>query len=88
MKNAILTEAQAKWLENIINESTGKVFGVQPVVVYPGWYVVDDINNLQQKVWVLNPKRLDYFIESRNEIINKEDLHLIVFHLSRFIKTC
>ena len=84
----VQAEAQARWLKNMLKESTGKIFNVQPIVVYPGWYVLDDANNLQHKVWVLNPKRLNYFIEDKKEIIQNKDLHLVVFHLSRYIKTC
>jgi hypothetical protein len=80
--------AQAKalchWLQGLIKESTGRSFEVRPVVLYPGWYV-----NKQPKgaeVWVLNPKALPGFLEHEQKTMSAEDVHLVSYHLSRYVR--
>jgi len=80
--------AQAKalgsWLGDLIRESTGKSFDVRPVVLYPGWYV-----NKQPKgaeVWVLNPKALPAFLEHERITMSPEDVQLVSYHLSRYVR--
>jgi hypothetical protein len=46
--------AQAKWLQELIVETTGKKVPVRPVVVFPGWYVVPTAEAKGGDVWVLN----------------------------------
>ncbi len=77
-------KASAKWLCcDILHESTGKWFPVKPVVVFPGWWVNEQKTG---EVWVLNPDGLKYCIDREPEMLTEEDMHLVVYHLSRFIR--
>jgi hypothetical protein len=77
-------KALSRWLEELIRESTGKSFKVRPVVVYPGWYVSDQPRGAE--VWVLNPKALPSFLEHENISMSPEDVHLVSYHLSRYVR--
>ncbi len=89
--NQIITQAtsQANWLQNIIKESTAKKLPVKPVVVFPGWYIQSNNSNTNtNKIWVLNPKALPTYIGNSPVILNKEEMMMVCYHLSRFIRTC
>jgi hypothetical protein len=77
--------ALSKWLEQTLLASTGKRFTVKPVIVFPGWFV--EPNPKGVAVWVLNPKALPAFIQNEPITISDSDLHLAVFHLTRYIRT-
>lgn len=79
--------AQASWLSQILEESTGKSFRVQSVVVFPGWFVETVGSGKNSDVWVLNPKALPTYIENAKGKLIQADLNLISFHLSRYIRT-
>jgi hypothetical protein len=80
----IQAKAESQWLEDFIKESTGKSFRVRSVVLYPGWFV-----NKQPKgseVWVLNPKALPAFLENERSTMSPEDVNLVSYHLSRYVR--
>jgi len=76
--------ALAKWVQNILKGSTGKYYPVQPVVLFPGWFV--EKMKKGEKVWVLNPKALPTFIQNNSLAIAPEDVQLAFFHLSRYVR--
>ena len=85
-KSEVLTQinSASKWLQSTLSESTGKTYDVNPVVLFPGWY----INSKQHsKIWVLEPKALRAFIAKQNPSIKTEDKKLAAFHLSRYIRS-
>jgi hypothetical protein len=47
--------AEARYVTNLIGEETGKTISVQPVVLFPRWFVGSD-GSQQKDVWVLNSK--------------------------------
>jgi len=78
-------EANVNWLREVLKKSTGKIFPVKGVVVFPGWFV----DNKQAKgsaIWVLNPKALASFIPNEPVTIQDTDVHLVAFHLSKYIR--
>jgi len=77
--------ALAKWLQELLQKSTGQKFFVQPVVLFPGWYTGKTKKG--QEVWILNPKALPTFIENEPIRLKDTDVHLITFHLSRYVRT-
>jgi len=79
-------EANANWLRGVLKESTGKVFPIRGVVVFPGWFV-DSQSAKGSAIWVLNPKALESFIPNEPIQIVDTDVHLAAFHLSRYIRT-
>ncbi len=77
--------ANAGWLSrDILKKSTGKLFAVMPVLVFPGWWV-DESNN-SKRIWVLNPERLVVKISEETHSLSWEDVHLAAFHLSRYVR--
>lgn len=79
-------KAQASWLKNLLAEQTGKKVAVQPVVVYPGWYVESPPKGKKSEVWVLNHKALPSFIANHTESLEETDVHLFKSRLSQFIR--
>jgi hypothetical protein len=83
----IQSKSQADWLRGILHQSTGKMFPVQPVILFPGWYIESKSPQSTGSVWVLNPKALPSFIESLKTKVSESDLHMASFHLSRYIRS-
>jgi hypothetical protein len=74
----------ARWLEGKLQESTGKRFTVRGVVVFPGWFVEQQLP--RGPVWVVEPKMLPGFIEQEPSSITPENVALAAFHLSRYVR--
>jgi hypothetical protein len=75
----------ARWLECLLEQSTGKRFAVRGVVVFPGWFV--DRCSRRGPVWVLEPKALPGFIEQEPATVAPADVALASFHLSRYVRS-
>jgi hypothetical protein len=79
----IQAKAEARWLHDTLEASTGKKFNVQPIVLFPGWFV--EPGPAHSEVWVLNDKAAPAFIQNAKGNIPPDDIALIVFHLKRYI---
>jgi len=80
----VQAKAEAKWVSDLLEQSTGRRFFVQPIVLYPGWYVETTKPNVD--VWVLNDQAVPTFIKNtRNHQLSPEDISLISFHLKRYV---
>lgn len=79
--------ANAKWLRELIRESTGKTVPVRPVVVFPGWFVEPTAEAKASDVWVLNPRMLPGFIANSAAQLADADAQMVSFHLSRYLRT-
>jgi hypothetical protein len=77
--------AVADWVAKTLNTMTGKSYAVNPVVVFPGWYVRESGHS--GRVWVLNPKQLPAFIAKQPEVLSEESLRLAVYFLIRYVRT-
>lgn len=73
-------------LRQILRDSTGKIFDVRPVVVFPGWFIQDN-RKVRVPVWVLEPKALPAWIQREPVTIATADISLATYHLSRYIRT-
>lgn len=76
-------KAGAAWLCSTMEASTGKRFRVQPVVLYPGWYVESSVQ--WPEVWVLNEKQFPATVARQKAVIQDSDVHLLVYHLKRHV---
>jgi hypothetical protein len=83
----VQARANAKWLSDLIKESTGRVVPVRPVVVFPGWYVQPTAEAKASDVWVLNPRMLPGFIGRSAPQLPDPDARMVAFHLSRYART-
>jgi hypothetical protein len=81
----IQAKAQARWLTALLTESTGRKLAVQPVVVFPGWYVQATPGS-QRDVWVMEPKGLPAFLSQEQKCLGPEDVKVASFHLSRYVR--
>lgn len=82
----IQARAQAAWLRGLLSESTGRVFEVFPVVVFPGWFVEQAEGSLRN-IWVLEPKALPKFLANKPSTLATGDVKLASFHLARFVRS-
>ena len=80
-------KAQARWVNTVLRESTGKSYAVKPVIVFPGWYVEPISKERGRDVWVLNPKALPTFIGNEPVVLEQQEVMLATYHLSRHIRT-
>jgi hypothetical protein len=77
--------AEAHWLRQTLEASTGRRLPVRGVVVYPGWFV--EQRSPRGDVWVLEPKALPAFIGGAPRVLADEDVRLAAYHLSRYVRT-
>lgn len=82
----VQAKAQAHWLQNILQESTGRRFTIQSIVLYPGWFVKTTVKLNEDIPWVLNPKALPAFLEHCPTHLSDADAQLATYHLSRFMR--
>lgn len=80
-----MSAAEASWLRDMLAASTGRKFPVKPVILIPDWFV-EPLKG-QKDVWVLNQNALPKFLENESICIQKEDLHLAAYHLTRYIQS-
>ena len=78
--------AEASWLRQLLQQSTGRAFPVRGVVVYPRWWIEQTNKERQREVWVLEPKALPKFIENAPRVIPAEDVAMAAYHLSRYVR--
>jgi hypothetical protein len=81
----VQAKAQASWLQRLVEETAGRRVRVRPVVVFPGWFVKQSKGSTRE-VWVLEPKALPGFLAHEAVVLPPDDVKLISFHLSRFIR--
>jgi len=83
----VQAKAQARWLQEVLLESTGKKYPVHSVVLFPGWFIEATPSAQRSSTWVLNPKAFPAFIDRKKDVLLVPDLHMASFHLSRFIRS-
>jgi len=79
----VQASAEAGWLHDFIESSTGKKFKVQPVVLYPGWYVTASVE--WPTVWIMNEISFVNTVAKFKSQIDDADIHLITYHLKRYV---
>lgn len=79
------SRALSKWIQDLLQETTGKKYPVKGVVVFPGWYVEKMTG--KEDIWVLNPKALPAFIGNEPQRLQPEQVRLAHYHLSRYVRS-
>ncbi len=77
--------AQARWVADLVSDSSGRNCFVRPVVLFPGWFV--ERLARATSVWVLNPKTLPTLVEREPRRLSAEDIQLIASHLSHYVSS-
>jgi len=83
----IQAAACARFIQEILLQSTGYRYGIQPAVTFPGWLVEHNANFNDHTPWVLNPKALVKFIQNSKQALTPDQVNLASYHLSRHIRT-
>ena len=81
----IQARAQAGWLRELLQESTGLEVQVHPVILFPGWYI-EKTGTPTRPLWVLEPKGLPKYLDVQNTRLTREKINLLSYSLSRFIR--
>ncbi len=81
----VQAKAQARWLRDLLAESTGKSLSVWPVLLFPGWFV-ENSRDAWGEIWVLEPKALPKFLQNKGQRLAPEDASLASAHLRSFIR--
>lgn len=76
-------KAQARWLYGLIKELTNENVFVQPVIVFPGWWV-DPSKVAKPKTLVLNPDQLEGVLKSLPVRLEQKDITFISKRLESF----
>lgn len=83
----IQVSAAASWLQDLFVETCGRRPPIQPVVVFPGWYVQPTAEAKNSNVWVLSAKALPAFVSNSSDKISPEDVALFGSRLSLHIRS-
>ncbi len=86
-KSIIQVRAASNWLKALIEESTGHKLLIKPIIVFPGWFIETTYEAKASDIWVLNPKSLPTFIANSKEQLSNEQVKLVSFHLSRYVRS-
>jgi len=77
--------AQRRWLRDLLHEMTGQQFAVRSVIVFPGWFVLEEA--FSPEVRVLNPKFLPGFLDREREVLRPSDVALINSRLAIHVRS-
>jgi len=77
--------ANAQFIRALLKQSTGREFDIQPILAFPGWFVEKQPNLARFEPWVLNPKVIPSFIKNTKPMLSEEDVHLISYHIERYV---
>lgn len=80
----VQAKAQANWLGNYFRETGFKV-QVQPVVVFPGWFV-EPFDHASAGVWVLEPKALGSFLDRTAPKIEEAEARALAKVLANYVR--
>lgn len=81
----VQAKAQANWLRNYFRETGFKV-PVQPVVLFPGWFV-EPFDHARAGVWVLEPKALEGFVEEMPASVSVTDARAMAKILANYVRS-
>jgi hypothetical protein len=75
--------AQASWMAELLRKPSGPKVPVQPVVLYPGWFVEPFPKG--SRVWVLEPKSLDGFLDRERSKLSPEEVRILAWQLKQYV---
>jgi hypothetical protein len=76
--------ASARWLQDILENKTGRRYEVRGVVAVPGWSVERALEH--GSVCVIDPKNLPNHIQKQPTVLSSEEVRALAFDLSRYIR--
>jgi hypothetical protein len=82
----VQAKAQAGWLKNYFGEAGFKP-SIQPVVVFPGWFVDQQFDRAAVGAWVLEPKMLDAELAKLPQKHDRDQVRAMALALANYIRT-
>jgi len=79
----VQAKAQAKWAKEILKELTVNDLPVQPVVLYPGWFIEGKNDS---EVWIPNPKALPSFVGYKKPALHRDTIRTVATHFTRYVR--
>jgi hypothetical protein len=79
----------ARMIKDFADKNTGENFWVQPIVVYPNWYIESSTyegNKAVHKVWVCNHNYLDRLINEENDKLTRQQVTVVSNKLADYIR--
>lgn len=77
-------KANAAWVREFLARSTGRQFKVEPVLIFPGWWV--EFTQKPNGLFVMNEKGLENIIAKLSPTLNQEDVAMASLHLEQFVR--
>jgi uncharacterized integral membrane protein len=77
-------KGQMYWLEGFIKDNAKIDVKVQPVVVFPGWYI--NQTSRDPEVWILNDKALVTIMKKAEPVLDKNQIDLISSHIENYCR--
>jgi hypothetical protein len=81
----VQAKAQARWLSSFLKDAGFRAF-VQPVVVFPGWFV-EPFDMKAIGVWAMEPKALPAFVERASDRFTRDETRAMASALSSYIRS-
>lgn len=78
------SKTAARIFHDQILNCSGKKFYVQPVLLFPGWWVKEQKE--MQDVWVLTPERFVQRLRTINQKMTEDQVGLVIHNLRRTLK--
>lgn len=79
----VQAKAQSSWLQELLSASTGEKIKVQPVVIYPGWFIENQSNDAS--VWVLNEYLLESKLTHAAQVLPEDKINRAAYQLNRYV---
>jgi hypothetical protein len=77
-------QGNARWLEEILAEYTGRSIDVRPVVIFPGWFVERQPPGVH--VWVLNENAFIKFVTNERIKLDQAEIRVLSEGLARYVR--
>ena len=79
-------QAESRWLKNLLFDLAEKRYNVQPVLIFPTWYIeyMTDTSNAQ--IWVMNENYFLEHLKKEAERFSSEELRKIASLLRLYLK--
>ena len=75
-------KGQMYWLQDFINDNAKVKIKVQPVVIFPGWFIHNSGSNAE--VLVLNEKAFPGLLKKVGRVLDETQINLIATHLESY----
>lgn len=83
----IQVRAAAGWLKDLLKSGTGKDFVIQPVVVYPDWYVQEKVARRNGAIRVVHQEFLPGMLSSNHLVLEEHEVAMAADHLARYVRS-